>query len=524
MTLTRPSPNGSLGIDLVYRGQPPSQTVRISKIAADSPADKSGHIKVGDALMVVNGTRIHQMPLAAVARAMAPVTVQLVLLRRPVAGGGGGDGGGDGDAPAAAHVPSSDSSPSSAAALDSEAGFDQACLRVEQQAQKEASQMAEWKQRREDISSSRGVSTIGALFIASSLEKQEEEEKKKKLLEQTAAGKTEAGRGCFDTYADSSSDSDTDSDTDSHSGPANFASHVLEDHGVPKDRAKERNGSILQHSAVGVLPHSPYNPAALRLAKGTTFGSADCQAVQAGHDVPLPLLLLALADAYREEGGLLSVAHFQAPRRQDEYSKLRTQIRTAETALLEGTFKQRRWGPSVLAALIKLWFQRMPRRVLVVLKTPQVLNGQAGSDLNYGEQMLDSMSEPSRSLFNWVLELMAEAVEGATAAAPADAADADGPNTGKGVASAFVTNAVLPALVSIVDFRMHACGSDHTVEDGLEASDLIVDFVRSLVNNRIETRASSAEFETKWPLLTAAGVRCRAEAEAAKLRAAAAEV
>jgi hypothetical protein len=65
---------------------------------------------------------------------------------------------------------------------------------------------------------------------------------------------------------------------------------------------------------------------------------------------------------------------------------------------------------------------------------------------------------------------------------------------GNGMTSRKLVRAVIPSLISLIDFRMQAHGSEHTTKEALEASEKVLELTRVLVDNRV--KAATARCKT----------------------------
>ena len=238
-------------------------------------------------------------------------------------------------------------------------------------------------------------------------------------------------------------------------------------------------------------------------ARSVANGAASaCKRLEAYQD-SIPVVLLALSAALREEGGL-STPGIMRPciTDQEVYSAYEQELQTARDALCAGTFSDRRWPVQVIAGLIKLWFRQLPTRLLKLIRKDVLSDGRVLTEPLRAEAAVDAMPDPFRSLLQWLLDLLAVIVQhehgppghdgtagGTTAADNGNGADA----SGTGISAGEAAKLIVPLLISLVDFRLLVHGSDHTVPDGLSASESVLDFFTALIESRVHKLKSGGK-------------------------------
>jgi hypothetical protein len=217
------------------------------------------------------------------------------------------------------------------------------------------------------------------------------------------------------------------------------------------------------------LPFSPCNPN-INLPPAEYFGMPldfyVCKNV-AGFNEPVPLILLVLEAALREEGGMVEMGIFCAPSgEQVEFHSEVEAVGAAKEALRLGCFGRRRWGAHTIATLIKGWFRLLPNRLLSATNSSSLLEDRIMQEPAHAEDAIDCIPEPQQTLLRWFLSLIIEIIR-------------NHEQTQMSILDATVV--VAPLFVDLVDTRIQQHGADHTPEIGFVTSDAILSFCQGLI-------------------------------------------
>jgi hypothetical protein len=152
---------------------------------------------------------------------------------------------------------------------------------------------------------------------------------------------------------------------------------------------------------VGYLQYSPYNSTWGGVPARRHFGVGAEElpgATLPQYSAPIPLVLLALSAALREEGGLATPGIFRHPRDQRACQTYEHELALAKAALQDGSFGRRRWPVQVVAGCIKLFYRTLPKRLLKHLPRELLQDGRVLASSRFANAAVDGMPDPHRSL------------------------------------------------------------------------------------------------------------------------------